>query len=83
MPTDEQIIKKLDRLERLVEQLIDEKKKPLWVKVSRVIESTGWNREELRRARNNHLVKVKVEKGKTKKYFYDLNSIDQRLLKSA
>jgi len=75
MTNEERILKKLEHIERLVRDLLKEKRvrKETWVKAATIMEVTSWNTSaRLRAARNNAWVKVKKDNG----YWYCLESIN-------
>ncbi len=61
---EETILKKLDRIERLLDN--GHKKKATWISVGFVKQLTLWNKEDMRRARDNGLIKWKHENGSFK-----------------
>lgn len=64
--------KKLDQVLRFV------KRKPMWVKASVITRLTGWNKEQMRTARENGYVEYeKREDG----IFYDLNTLHEKFIK--
>lgn len=67
------------RLERLERQVAEMKRKPKWTKVTEIARLTGWDRERMRRARQNGEVNFK-KKGSS--FFYDLDSIHPLLIKN-
>lgn len=79
MTKDELILKKLDRLERLVGMLVKEEIKPQWVKASTIISLTGWDRNRMERARKNGDIEFKKQNG----IWYNAKSIPQVFLKKS
>lgn len=77
MQLTEETAKQLLGAINLNNRLLKEAKKPCWVKAETVFEFTGWDKERLRRERNNQTITWKKENG----YFYDLNSIHPLFLK--
>lgn len=67
MPTLESIDRKLD-------QLLKQRSKKTWVSVGIITDITGWDKEYMRKARENGLVKFKNEDGSFK---YLLESIPE------
>lgn len=77
MTKEELILKKLDRLERLVGMLVKEEIKAQWVKASTVISLTGWDRNRMERARKNGDIEFKKQNG----IWYNVKSIPPVYLK--
>lgn len=75
MPTLESIDQRLSRIEKLIRN--SQPKKQTWVKVSIITALTNWSKEDMRKARENGLVKFKVEDGSFK---YLLESIPDNFL---
>lgn len=69
--------KRLQSIERKLDQLINQQNKKTWVKVSIITEVTGWNGDFLRKARENGLVKYRDNNG----YEYLLESINPLFIK--
>lgn len=78
MTENEKILKKLDRLERLVGMLVKEDIKPQWVKASTVISLTGWDRNRMERARKNGDIEFKKQNG----IWYNLKTLPTIFLKT-
>ena len=74
---DEILLKKVERIERKLDLLLREKKteeqKVTWVKVSTVMDLTGWDKDKVRRMVRDGLVVRKKENG----FWYMLESINQ------
>jgi hypothetical protein len=78
--SNDQTIKRIDgKLSALLQEV---KKPPVetWVKVSIIQSLTGWDKEGMRTARMNGLVKMKREKGEI---FYLLESLNEIFIKKA
>lgn len=74
--TTEELIVRVERLERVIETL--QPKKDEWVGATVITKRTGWNNEDLRRARRNGSVKYRIKSEGTKRtYRYLLSSIIQ------
>lgn len=56
-------------------------KNPYWVKASWIMDVTGWDKEKMRRAREQKIVLTKGDK--CNGILYDLNSIHPLLIKKA
>ncbi len=69
----ERLEKKIDSLSKKVDRLTEKKPKRTLVKATEIVRLTGWNREEMRRARENGFVK-QVRQGN--KIFYTLESLN-------
>lgn len=67
----EELIQRVERLERVVATLAP--KKDEWVGPTVITKKTGWNKEDMRRARRNGSVKYK--RSSTGGYKYLLSSI--------
>lgn len=52
--------------------------RPRWIPASWIMEATGWDKEKMRRAREQGVVDFKRERGI---YLYNINSIHPALLK--
>lgn len=62
------------RLEKIIESMIP--KNEQWVQARVITKKTGWNSEDLRRARRNGSIKYKVKKeGSKRTYAYLLSSV--------
>lgn len=76
------IIERLDRIERdnkrILALLAGEKKERTWVKASTIVKMTGWNKEQMRRMRDNGVVKFKHDKTG---FWYDPASIPAIFIK--
>lgn len=72
MTDNELILKKLERIERMVTDLRKEEKKIQWVKASLIIQLTGWDRNRMERARKNGDIEYKRQ---NKSIWYNLNSL--------
>ena len=77
----EALEKRLVTIERLLRDILKDQKVPkeTWVKASTVMEMTGWDREEMRRARKNNFVKFK--KDKENGLWYSVESIPKYFIK--
>lgn len=78
--SEQELIRRLDKIEKAVERierklsmLMQEKKKGTWVKAGVVTKATGWNGNRMRIARENGYVEYK--KGDKGSYFYNIESI--------
>lgn len=71
------ILKEFNRNVAWLKQKDLKGKSSLWVSVTEVVKRTGWNKEGMRRAREQGLVKWKKENGS---FFYDLTSIHEMFL---
>jgi len=76
-----QLSDKVNSMELMLNQLLEitkggAAKEEKWVKVTFITKYTGWNLNELRRARKDKLVITKLE---GTSLLYDLNSIDPKL----
>lgn len=69
---------RLDRIDKKLNTLLADSRKQQWVKVSFIQDATGWDREKMRQARNQGIVKWEKRKDG---FFYDLNSIPPAFLK--
>lgn len=71
---------RLERMERKLALLVqDTRKKPEWVRVTFIMQATGWTKERLRQARADGVVKFqKRDDG----FWYDINSINPLFVKS-
>lgn len=71
-----------ERITRLEKKLRDiEKQKSVrrdWVKVTKVVQLTGWTKEQLRSARENEEIEYKKN---AKGFFYNLSTLNPLLLK--
>jgi hypothetical protein len=86
MATLDTLQKVVERLERKVDLLNEQRQKPKWVKASIVSSVTGWKQEKLRQAREKGYIKYETRKEvKEDKivnaFWYDLNSLDARFYK--
>lgn len=80
MPTTvtiESIDRRLAKIERL---LTEKKEKGVWVKVSFIMDITGWNAEQMRRARQQGLIKYR--KDPEKGFIYELESLPTMFVKT-
>ena len=69
----------LNRIERLLEALVGEKKKATWVKAHDITQLTGWDNQKMRRMRLAGVLEFKKDK---KGWWYDLNSVPPQFIKS-
>lgn len=69
---------RLDRIDKKLNTLLGDNRKHQWVKVSFILLATGWDKEKLRQARNQSLVKWEKRKDG---FWYDLSSIPSVYLK--
>lgn len=79
-PTIESLDRRMQSMERMLRDLVKQKNQPLWVGPSKTKEFTGWNDDDMKRARELTWVKWRRTNGQ-KGYQYDINSIDQKFLK--
>jgi len=75
----EQLTNQVDRLNSTVRTLVMERKKKTWVNAEWIIRLTGWNKEELRQAREGKLIEFRQEPSRRIKYV--LESIPEQFLK--
>lgn len=76
--TIEAIDRRLARIENILAKMSEGKKGESWAKVGFVYELTGWDREKMRRAREQGLIRYKdTDQGRV----YDLNSIPLQFIK--
>jgi hypothetical protein len=75
----EKIYKRLDRIDKKLNTLLQDNRKQLWVKYSFIIQATGWSKEMLRRAREQMVVKYER---RVDGMWYDLYSIPQMFIKN-
>lgn len=81
MPTfEEDVIARLYRIERILSKLtpVGSVPKRTWVKVSVITELTGWRYKSLQKARENGLIRFKIEDDC---FFYLLESIPEMFIK--
>jgi hypothetical protein len=76
--TIESLSRQLNKVQGLLEKLLEEKKGANWVKVSHITKITGWNKEQMRRMRLNGIVKFKKTQSGI---WYDLDSMHPTFLK--
>lgn len=77
--TIEAIDRRLAKIERILTAMTESKKGESWTKVGFVYELTGWDREKMRRAREQGLIHYKdTPEGRV----YDINSIPQQFLRA-
>lgn len=69
---EKQLLERLDRIERKLSMLMQEKKKETWVKAPVITGMTGWDGNKMRRARENGYIKFKKDNGC---FFYDVESL--------
>lgn len=76
----QQVLTRLDKAEKEIAALKKEKSRQRhsWTKVGTITKITGWDKERLRRARNNNEIRFKKVGSEI---FYDLNSLNQLLVK--
>ncbi|MBU7576699.1 MAG: hypothetical protein KAF40_01440 [Flavihumibacter sp.] len=78
MTTDQ----RLQRIERMLSELLQEKRKTTWVNGQVITELTGWDKEKMRSMRDQGVLKFKRSGVKTIKYA--LESVpEQFIIKSA
>lgn len=76
---EKELLERLDRIERKLSMLMQEKKKETgWVKAPVITRLTGWDSNEMRAARRNGYVRFKEG---PKGYLYDVDSLNQVHLK--
>lgn len=75
---DTALDRRLAKIERMLTELLKEKEKAVWIKSSQVMELTGWDKEKMRRMRDNGVI---VHKHTDTGHWYDLNSIPKQFLK--
>lgn len=75
--TQNYLDRRLKAMERRILQSLAPKKEEHWVRVSTIVKLTGWNKERLRRARNEGTVTYKRENGS---FLYLLESVPQILI---
>ncbi len=76
---DPEIKREFDRLHREIKSLKETQVKSTWVSPSWVTDLTGWNKEKLRMARQQGIVKYKESEGGG--YLYQLESIPEHFIK--
>lgn len=82
--TLDQISNQLSRLERKYDLLIEQRRKPRWVKSTAIIELTGWTKEKMRQARENGYITFETRDDANGKlsYWYDLNTLSEKFIKN-
>lgn len=65
------IDRRLTKIEKMLVELLAQKKAENWVKAGDIMAMTGWNRDRMRRMRNDGILRVKRNKG----IWYDANSV--------
>ena len=83
-PQVKEILTRLTRIERMLRQLVASKtesvSKTKWVNATVITRLTGWDSEQMRRARRGGTIKWKREIGRIIKY--DLNSLHPTMIKT-
>ena len=77
--SDTSLKDQLDRIERMLTVLVTGKMKSAWVRSSSIAAMTGWDKEKLRRMRENGVVKVRRV---GKRYEYDASSVPPMFIKT-
>jgi hypothetical protein len=67
-----EIMARVERMERMLAQLTQGKKGPAWVRASSIAAMTGWDKEKMRIMRENGVVKTRRI---GRRYEYDASSI--------
>jgi len=67
-------------LVQIKKMLTEQKEKGTWVKVSFIMDITGWNAEQMRRARQQGLIKYR--KDPEKGFIYELESLPTMFIKA-
>lgn len=70
------IDRRLTRIEKMLSELLAQKSAQNWVKAGDIMAMTGWDREKMRRMRNDGILRIKREKG----IWYDANSVPSAYL---
>lgn len=78
MISEEEILELKKRVEKLEHWKKEQTRKPHLAPVSEIKKLTGWNKERMRRARQNGEIKMIRKNGKI---LYDLSSINPLLIK--
>ena len=77
--SDTSLKDQLDRIERMLTVLVTGKAKSAWVRSSSIAAMTGWDKEKMRRMRENGVVKVRRV---GKRYEYDASSVPSMFIKT-
>lgn len=59
MTDNDTISRQIQALSKKVDTLINQTNKKTWVKVSAIMEITGWNREKMRQMRDNGVIRFR------------------------
>lgn len=73
------IEQRIIRIERMLSEILQDKRKATWVSGKTIARMTGWGREEMRRMREQGVLKFKRSGSKTIKY--QLESVPEQFIK--
>jgi hypothetical protein len=76
---DRELEARLDRIDKKLNAMAAANRKDTWLPPGWVTKLTGWNREELRQARENKIVEYKASPGGG--WLYKLESIPEQFIK--
>lgn len=76
MEITEQILQRLDRIERMLRK---ERKTKTWVKAGVIAKATGWDKHKMAQARENGYVEWKKDESG---FFYNLDSLHPSFIKN-
>lgn len=66
-----EIVKKQERIDSKLTALLNKKEKQTWVKVSFILDLTGWTAEKLRQARDAGIIKYTDSKERGREYLLE------------